>query len=58
MKCNSFYSIVKAVFYPKEAGGVGVAGRARESPYPMISVEEAQKIVLDKCRSLTSKVGG
>jgi len=33
-------------------GGVGVAGRARESPYPMISVEEAQGIVLEKCKLL------
>ena len=29
-----------------------VAGRARESPFPMISVNDAQKIVLDQCSTL------
>jgi len=38
-------------------GAGGVAGRPRESPYPMISVEEAQTIVLDQCRALLSKDG-
>ncbi|XP_023335132.1 gephyrin [Eurytemora carolleeae] len=37
--------------------GVGVAGRARESPYPMISVEEAQNLVLFQSRNLLTKVG-
>eukprot|EP00095_Tigriopus_kingsejongensis_P008973 maker-scaffold334_size202906-snap-gene-1.38 protein:Tk08973 transcript:maker-scaffold334_size202906-snap-gene-1.38-mRNA-1 annotation:"Gephyrin" len=32
--------------------GGGVAGRARISPYPMISVEEAQRIVLSFCSTL------
>ena len=36
--------------------GVGVAGRARESPYPMISVEEAQNLVLFHSRNLLTKV--
>ena len=36
--------------------GVGVAGRARESPYPMISVEEAQNLVLFQSRNLLTKV--
>ena len=32
-----------------------IAGRARTSPFPMISVEEAQKIVLSHCQTLGTK---
>jgi len=35
-----------------ESGGVGVAGRARVSQWPMISVDQAQKMVLDQCSSM------
>ena len=33
-----------------ESGGVGVAGRARVSQWPMISVDQAQKMVLDQVK--------
>ena len=36
--------------------GQNVAQRARESPYPMISVAEAQRIVLKECVSLGTVV--
>jgi len=42
---------------PEAVGvGGGVAARPRHSPYPMISVEEAQKLVISKCDLLLKKV--
>ena len=38
-------------FQGEGGGGVGVAGRARVSTWPMISVDEAQKMVLDQVGS-------
>merc|ERR1719220_3083729 len=43
---------------PKEELGVGVAGRARISQWPMISVDQAQKMVLDQCSSMMHEEKG
>jgi len=42
----------------KEVVSGGVAGRPRHSPYPMISVEQAQIIVIDNCKLLMKQVNG
>ena len=36
--------------------GSDIVSRPRKSPYPMISVEEAQKIVLDHCKSIGHQI--
>jgi len=43
---------------PKEELGVGVAGRARISQWPMITVDQAQKMVLDQCSSMMHEEKG
>jgi len=42
----------------QEVTSGGVAGRLRQSPYPMISVQDAQNIVLKKCDLLLKQVDG
>eukprot|EP00088_Acartia_fossae_P059573 TRINITY_DN7082_c1_g1_i15.p1 TRINITY_DN7082_c1_g1~~TRINITY_DN7082_c1_g1_i15.p1 ORF type:complete len:648 (-),score=118.70 TRINITY_DN7082_c1_g1_i15:684-2627(-) len=43
---------------PGGQGAVGVAARLRQSPYPMISVDEAQKIVIQHCKDMLKEVEG
>ena len=41
-----------ANFSKTKIDSTDVAGRARKSPFPMISVDEAQKIILSQCSTL------